>query len=66
MKPYSQMIPRTRKERILAYNNRVRSTPESIEVIKQWNLGLENQLLDVEGHRLKAETLIFGNRREHM
>lgn len=66
MKPYSQMIPRTRKDRIMAYNNRVRGTQESMDVITQWNLGLQNRLLEVDGHRLKAETLIFGNRKEHL
>lgn len=65
MKPFSQMNPRTRKDRIVAYNNRVRSTPESMNVITQWNLGLQNRLLEVEGHRLKAETLVFGGKRDH-
>lgn len=65
MKPYSQMNPRTRKDRILSYNNRVRSTQASMDVITQWNLGLQSRLLEVEGHRLKAETLIFGNKRDH-
>lgn len=65
MKPFSQMIPRTRKERIIAYNNRIRGTQKSMDVITEWNLRLQNRLLEVDGHRLKAETLIFGNRREH-
>lgn len=65
MKPYSQMMPRNRKERILAYNNRVRSTKESMDVIREWNLGLQSELLAVDGHRMPAEILTFGNRREH-
>ncbi|XP_031633322.1 protein piwi-like isoform X2 [Contarinia nasturtii] len=65
MKPYSQMVGRTRKERLLQYNNRVRSTPESISVLREWNLDLEKNLVNVEGHKLKSEILYFGGNREH-
>lgn len=65
MKPYSQMAPRTRKERLLAYNKRVHDTVESIQVLKEWNLELDRRLVDVDGHKLKAEILLFGQRREH-
>lgn len=65
MKPYSQMIPRTRKQRLLDYNKRVHSTPESIAVMKEWNLDLDRNLIEFEGHRLKAERLLFGENRDH-
>lgn len=65
MKPYSQMVPRVRKERLLAYNQRVRTTPESIQVVKEWKLDLDPRLVDVEGHKLAPERLLFADNREH-
>lgn len=66
MKPYSQMVCRTRKERLLAYSNRVRNTNDSIAVLREWNLDLDSNLINVEGHKLKSETLYFGGNREHV
>lgn len=66
MKPYSQMVPRTRRERLLAYNKRVQQTPDSSQVLQEWHLKLDNQLVEVEGHRLKNETLLFGQGRTHV
>lgn len=65
MKPYSQMVPRIRQERLLAYNKRIRSTEESMRVLKEWELDLDRQLVQFEGHRLRPEILYFGQNREH-
>lgn len=65
MKPYSQMVPRIRKDRLLAYNNRVRTTADSISVLREWNLDLDSRLVDVEGHKLQPEKLLFENGKEH-
>lgn len=65
MKPYSQMIPRTRMGRLLDYNRRVQSTPASVDVLKEWNLDLDRQLVQIDGHRLKPEILVFGEGRTH-
>lgn len=65
MKPYSQMVPRIRKQRLLDYNKRVRETEKSMEVLREWNLSIQPKLIDVEGHKLKAEQLLFGNNRVH-
>lgn len=65
MKPYSQMVPRTRMQRLLDYNKRVASAPASVEVLKEWNLDLDRQLVQIDGHRLKPEQLVFGDDRTH-
>lgn len=65
MKPYSQMVPRIRQERLLAYNNRIRGAKESMQVLQEWELDLDRQLVQFEGHRLRPETLFFGQNREH-
>lgn len=65
MKPYSQMVPRTRITRLLDYNKRVQNSTASVEVLKEWNLDLDRKLVEVDGHRLKPETLLFGENRTH-
>lgn len=65
MKPYSQMIPRTRKQRLLDYNSRVRNTAKSVQVLEEWNLQLDKNLIEFDGHRLKPERLLFAQNREH-
>lgn len=65
MKPYSQMVARTRKERLLAYNRRVHDAKESMQVLKEWNLDLDRRLVEFDGHKLKSEILLFGQFREH-
>lgn len=64
MKPYSQMIPRMRRQRILAFNNRVQTTPKSISVIKEWDLELDHDMVKIDGYRINPEILRFGNQRE--
>lgn len=64
MKPYSQMVPRLRRQRILAFNNRVQYTPKSISVIKEWDLGLDRDLVTIDGYRINPEILRFGNKHE--
>lgn len=65
MKPYSQMIPRTRMQRLLDYNKRVQNSAASVDVLKEWNLDLDRKLVELEGHRLKPEMLLFGGDRTH-
>lgn len=64
MKPYAQMDPRTKKGRLMTYNQRIHSTPDSIAVMNKWNLELERDLLKINGIKLAHETLDFGNKRE--
>lgn len=59
------MVPRTRQQRLLDYNRRVQNTKESVDVLREWNLDLDRALVNVDGHRLKSETLLFGQNREH-
>lgn len=65
MKPYSQMVPRTRIQRLIDYNRRIQTTPASVDVLKEWNLDLDRQLVQIDGHRLKPEQLLFGEGRTH-
>lgn len=61
MKPWAQMAPHKRIESILNYNRRLSTTQDSQAVLKEWELGLEQRLVEVNGHLLQPETLVFGN-----
>lgn len=61
MKPYSQMIPKIRRQRILDFNNRVQTKPTSIGVITEWNLGLDREMVRIDGYRIGPEFLRFAD-----
>lgn len=56
------MIPRVRRQRILEFNNRVQTKPTSISVITEWNLGLDQEMVRIDGYRIKPEFLRFADR----
>lgn len=64
MKPYSQMIPRTRRQRISDFNKRVQTKPTSIGVFNEWNLGLDREMVRVDGYRIGPEFLRFADNQE--
>lgn len=61
MKPYAQMNPSTKKQRLLAYNQRIHRTNESKLVFDEWELQMDRELVQISGIRMKNETLNFGN-----
>lgn len=60
MKPYAQMNPQTKQQRLLAYNQRIHRTNESKAVFDEWELQIDRELVQISGIRLKSETLLFG------
>lgn len=64
MKPFTQMIPRTRRQRIMDFNKRVQTKPTSIGVINEWNLGLEREMVGFDGYRIPAQFLRFADQQQ--
>lgn len=61
MKPFTQMMPRIRRQRILDFNKRVQTKPTSIGVINEWNLGLDREMVRFDGYRIAAQSLRFAD-----
>lgn len=57
--------PADRIKRLIAFNNRLQSTPESLQKFTAWNLQLENRLVNVPGRVLPSETIEFGGNKRY-
>lgn len=57
---HTRLSPSARIQRLMAYNQRLQKTKASIDVLKDWNLTLDPNLVEVNGRILKNEKIIFG------
>lgn len=59
LKPYSQMQPSTRRQRLIDFNNRIRGSNEAKQIREQFGLEMESDLVKVDAHILRGERLTF-------
>lgn len=57
---YTRLGPKDRIDRLLSFNNRLLNQPNIVQEFSEWNLQLDNRLLDVPGRILAPEILYFG------
>jgi aubergine len=62
---YTRLPPGPRIEELLKFNRRLRSTNESIQVLNDWNMDLDPNLVEFSGRVLAKQKLKFGNNRDH-
>lgn len=63
LRPYSQMEPRTRRQRLLDFYNRIQNSEENAKIKEEWGLQIQpnsNPLVRVNAYCIDAETLTFG------
>lgn len=60
LRPYSQMEPRIRRQRLLDFNNRIQSSNENSKIREEWGLKVQRDLVKVNAYCIKPEILIFG------
>lgn len=53
--------PHKRVEKLEEYSRRLRETPQSIEVLKDWQFNIQDRVVTFEGKKLQDETIFFGN-----
>lgn len=58
---YTRLSPDERVKQLKKFNNRIQSTPASINVLKEWKMELEDQLVQIPGRELQAEAIMFGS-----
>ncbi|XP_067213491.1 piwi-like protein Siwi isoform X1 [Linepithema humile] len=57
---YTRLNPQNRIQKLLSFNKRLQSTPNVVTEFTEWNLQLDNKLLDIPGRLLNNEVLTFG------
>ncbi|XP_011630854.1 piwi-like protein Siwi [Pogonomyrmex barbatus] len=57
----TRLNPGKRIEKLLMFNNRLRETPAIMQELSEWNLQLDNKLLEISGRELPAEKIYFSD-----
>jgi len=56
----TRLHPGKRIEKLLRFNQRLHNVPAIRQELSQWNLELDNKLLEIPGRQLDPERLYFG------
>uniref|UniRef100_A0A336MED6 CSON000333 protein n=1 Tax=Culicoides sonorensis TaxID=179676 RepID=A0A336MED6_CULSO len=59
---HTRVGPAQRVRRLMTFNQRLQGTPESVDVLRQWNMRLSQELVEVTGRELMPERIVFGTR----
>lgn len=62
MRPYSQMQPDTKIAQLCNFNKRIRESERSLEILKEWGLKLEENLVRLSGRRINAQELYINDK----
>lgn len=57
---YTRLNPKSRIDKLMSFNNRLHDTPTVVQEFSEWNLQLDNKLLDIPARQLAPEQLMFG------
>lgn len=61
MKPYSQMDPRIRTQRLLDFNRRIQNSDEHRKIGEEFGLQVQPRLVEINAHRFPDRNIIFCN-----
>lgn len=57
----TRLNPDRRCERLLMFNKRLQDQVDSMKVLKDWNMTLERDLVNLRGRVIPAQTIVFGD-----
>lgn len=66
MADFTRMGPSGRIAKLRQFNERLLATPDSIAHMREWNLNLANNLVEVAGRELPFEKIIFGGDKKYV
>ncbi|EDV58944.1 protein aubergine [Drosophila erecta] len=64
MSEHTRLTPDRRIERLRMFNRRLKSSKESTETLKSWNIELDSALVEIPARVLPAEKILFGNNKK--
>lgn len=59
---HTRVGPAQRIRRLLDFNRRLLNTPNSMKVLNDWNLKLDEALVEITGRELVQESILFGSK----
>lgn len=63
MSDHTRMNPSRRIDRLRTFNQRLQTTPESVKVLTDWNMKLEEKLVEVQGRVIGPQKIVFNSNR---
>lgn len=57
---HTRVSPENRIRKLLEFNKRLRSTPETQQELAAWQMQLDSDLIELSGRVLQYETIILG------
>lgn len=66
MAQYTKIGPSDRVQRLLTFNRRLAQSHESANHLREWDLGLDPELVKIPGRIMPYPELTFGNGRKYV
>ncbi|XP_017099105.2 protein piwi [Drosophila bipectinata] len=63
MSEHTRMNPDRRIDRLRRFNSRLQTTSESVKVLKDWNMNLDQNLIEVAGRIISPQKIVFNNQK---
>lgn len=64
LRPYSQMQPHIRRQRLIDFSSRIRGSQENARIREEFGLEMDRDLVQLDGHIIGGEKLFFSEDRE--
>lgn len=61
LKPYSQMAPHIRRQRLIEFNNRIQRSEENARIKEEWGLEVQRELVKINAYCISRETIQFAD-----
>ena len=63
MSGHTQLNPVRRVERLRTFNRRLQTTAESVKVLTDWHMTLDQNLVEVQGRVIAPQKIVFSRER---
>uniref|UniRef100_A0A1A9W0S0 Piwi n=1 Tax=Glossina brevipalpis TaxID=37001 RepID=A0A1A9W0S0_9MUSC len=61
MADHTRLEPGGRMDRLRTFNNRLQHTEDSIRILREWNMNLDRELVELPGRILEPQRIVFQN-----
>lgn len=61
MDQYTRMNPLARIRKLLDFNKRLNTCKESVDFLQEWQMKLDDRLVEVPGRVMTSQKIIWGN-----
>lgn len=61
---FTRLNPDRRIDRLLHFNKRLQDEPTVVQEFQEWNLKLDNKLVEIPARVIAPENIIFGNTKQ--